>query len=118
MLTNFAGFATTGKAALCLAALALFPLTAPAAEKAAGSTLENLVAAFNGESNANARYVAFAVKVDEEGYKGVGSQFRAAARAENSETFWSGRIYWGGTRNYRSRIFLSRCRAYPQQQQQ
>ncbi len=40
------------------------------------------MAAFNGESNANARYVAFAVKADEEGYKGVGSLFRAAARAE------------------------------------
>lgn len=82
MLTYFPGLATTGKAALCLAALALFPLSAPAAEKAAGSTLENLVAAFNGESNAHARYVAFAVKADEEGYKGVGSLFRAAARAE------------------------------------
>ncbi len=82
MLTNFAGFATTGKAALCLAALALFSQTGPAAETVEASTLENLVAAFNGESNAHARYIAFAVKADEEGYKGVGCLFRAAARAE------------------------------------
>ncbi|MDD4203424.1 MAG: ferritin family protein [Candidatus Omnitrophica bacterium] len=48
----------------------------------AGTTLENLMTAFNGESNANARYLAFAKKADEEGYAGVASLFRAAARAE------------------------------------
>jgi rubrerythrin len=47
-----------------------------------GSTLQNLQAAFNGESNAHARYVAFAQKADEEGYASVASLFRAAARAE------------------------------------
>ena len=46
------------------------------------STLDNLQAAFNGESNANARYLAFAKKADEEGYGQVASLFRAAARAE------------------------------------
>jgi rubrerythrin len=45
-------------------------------------TLKNLLAAFNGESNAAARYAAFAVKADEEGYHKVGSLFRAASRAE------------------------------------
>lgn len=45
-------------------------------------TLENLQAAFNGESNANAKYLAFAKKADDEGYKKVASLFRAAARAE------------------------------------
>jgi rubrerythrin len=45
-------------------------------------TLKNLLAAFNGESNASARYAAFAVKADEEGYLRVGSLFRAASRAE------------------------------------
>jgi rubrerythrin len=45
-------------------------------------TLENLQTAFNGESNAHARYLAFAVKADQEGYGGVASLFRAAARAE------------------------------------
>lgn len=47
------------------------------------STLENLQAAFNGESNANKRYLAFAKKADEEGYGKVASLFRAAAKAES-----------------------------------
>lgn len=46
------------------------------------TTLENLQAAFNGESNAHHRYVAFAKKADDEGYGEVASLFRAAARAE------------------------------------
>lgn len=46
------------------------------------TTLENLVTAFNGESNAHAKYIAFAKKADEEGYTKVASLFRAAARAE------------------------------------
>ena len=46
------------------------------------TTLENLQAAYNGESNANARYEAFAVKADEEGYHQVASLFRAAAKSE------------------------------------
>lgn len=52
---------------------------AVAAEK---TTLENLQAAFNGESNAHARYLAFAQKADQEGYGKAASLFRAAARAE------------------------------------
>ena len=62
--------------------VAVMPLGVSAAEKTASSTLENLNAAFNGESNANALYLAFAKKADEEGFKGVGSLFRAAAQAE------------------------------------
>lgn len=46
------------------------------------STLENLQTAYNGESNANARYLAFAKQADKEGYGQVASLFRAAARAE------------------------------------
>ncbi len=46
------------------------------------STKDNLLTAFNGESNAHARYVAFAKKADEEGYGKVASLFRAAAKAE------------------------------------
>ncbi len=45
-------------------------------------TLKNLLAAFNGESNASARYATFAIKADAEGYLKVGSLFRAASRAE------------------------------------
>ena len=46
------------------------------------TTLDNLQTAFNGESNANARYLVFAKKADEEGYGRAASLFRAAARAE------------------------------------
>ncbi len=45
-------------------------------------TISNLQAAFNGESNAHARYVEFAKKADAEGYGEVASIFRAAAKAE------------------------------------
>ena len=50
--------------------------------KTADPTLKNLQAAYNGESNANVMYLAYAKKADEEGYKEVGSLFRAAAQAE------------------------------------
>jgi rubrerythrin len=49
---------------------------------ASASTLDNLQAAYDGESNANARYLAFAKQADKEGYGEVASLFRAAARAE------------------------------------
>jgi rubrerythrin len=45
-------------------------------------TVENLLAAFEGESNAHAKYTAFAAKADAEGWRGAASLFRAAARAE------------------------------------
>jgi rubrerythrin len=45
-------------------------------------TLRNLQAAFDGESNAHAKYSAFAVRADGEGLHGAASLFRAAARAE------------------------------------
>jgi rubrerythrin len=45
-------------------------------------TVQNLMAAFEGESNAHARYTAFAARADEEGLHGVASLFRAAARSE------------------------------------
>lgn len=48
----------------------------------ATKTLDNLQTAYNGESNANARYLAFAKQADKEGYKQAASLFRAAARAE------------------------------------
>ena len=46
------------------------------------TTLDNLMAAYNGEQNANARYLAFAEKANEEGYDAAASLFRAAAIAE------------------------------------
>ena len=45
-------------------------------------TLQNLQSAFEGESNAHNRDVAFAQKADQEGYGEVASLFRALARAE------------------------------------
>jgi rubrerythrin len=45
-------------------------------------TIRNLLAAFDGESNAHAKYQAFANKADAEGLHGAASLFRAAARAE------------------------------------
>lgn len=52
------------------------------ASASATKSLDNLQTAFNGESNAHARYLAFADKADKEGYGPVASLFRAAARAE------------------------------------
>jgi rubrerythrin len=46
------------------------------------ATLANLQTAYNGETNAQGRYLAFAREADEEGYAPVVSLFRAAARAE------------------------------------
>jgi rubrerythrin len=45
-------------------------------------TVQNLLAAFEGESNAHAKYTAFAARADEDGLHGAASLFRAAARAE------------------------------------
>ena len=50
--------------------------------KVSAATLANLQAAYNGESNAKARYEAFAVKADDEGYKTVAALFRATAKSE------------------------------------
>lgn len=65
-------------------ALIVFALVALAAATASASTttLQNLQTAFNGESNAHARYLAFAQKADTEGLPQAASLFRAAARAE------------------------------------
>ena len=73
---------------LCVAVVATMLIAGTGcADKAAPTaaptaTLENLQKAFSGESNAKARYEAFAKKADEEGYLGVASLFRTAAKAE------------------------------------
>lgn len=64
------------------AMLVSLPVQAQESELKVGTTLENLQAAFNGESNANARYLVFAKKAEEEGFVPVASLFRAAAKAE------------------------------------
>jgi rubrerythrin len=58
------------------------PFAVATSDKISASTMSNLQAAFDGESNAHARYLAFAEKADAEGYAGVASLFRAATRAE------------------------------------
>jgi rubrerythrin len=55
-------------------------MSAIAAENAI--TVQNLLAAFEGESNAHAKYTAFAAKADTDALHGAASLFRAAARAE------------------------------------
>ncbi|MBI2471952.1 MAG: rubrerythrin family protein [Planctomycetes bacterium] len=46
------------------------------------SSMDNLKNAFAGESQANRRYLAFAKKAEEEGFKQAAKLFRAAAEAE------------------------------------
>jgi rubrerythrin len=46
------------------------------------STSENLQAAFAGESQANRKYLAFAMKAERDGFPQVARLFRAAAEAE------------------------------------
>ena len=66
---------------LCaLGSIGAYAVAAP--QRVSAPTMTNLQAAFNGESNAHARYLAFAKQADAEGYAGVASLFRAAARAE------------------------------------
>jgi rubrerythrin len=62
--------------------LTCFACSGYAAEAKESATLANLQKAYDGESNAHARYLAFAKKADEEGYGQVASLFRAAAKAE------------------------------------
>jgi rubrerythrin len=46
------------------------------------TSLDNLQAAFAGESQANRRYLAFAKKAEQEGFTNIARLFRAAAEAE------------------------------------
>ncbi len=62
---------TTGGVQTCLAA-----------DGPNSMTIQRLQAAHRAETNAQERYMAFATKADDEGYKQVASLFRAIARAE------------------------------------
>jgi rubrerythrin len=64
------------------AAAAVFAGMLAMPSTSSATTLEDMQAAFNGESNAHIRYLAFAKQADKEGYGEVASLFRAAARAE------------------------------------
>ncbi len=67
--------------ALIFVMVMMSPALSSAADKDS-KTLENLQAAFNGESNAHAKYLAYSKKAGEEGYLKVAALFRATAAAE------------------------------------
>ena len=56
------------------------------------ATIANLLAAYEGESNAHSKYVLFAAKADAEGWYGAASLFRAAARAEEIHAHYHARV--------------------------
>lgn len=68
--------------AMAIAAALTEAIAGPEIDPKAGKTLVNLQAAYNGESNARLRYVAYANRAYVEGYGQVASLFRAAAEAE------------------------------------
>jgi len=68
-----------------LVSLTLASPAAAASKVKPAKTVEDLRTACRVESNARARYLAFAQKADEEGFGEVASLFRAAARAEEIE---------------------------------
>ena len=74
----------TRSLALAIAAMGLVAFAAGGAAAAPPKTLDNLMAAYNGESNAKAKYTEFAKKADQEGFAGAAALFRAAARAEET----------------------------------
>ena len=82
LVTAAAAFAVIGILSGCTSGTTTEVTSAAQPPAGMAKTLDNLQAAFNGESNANAKYLAFAKKADEEGYAKVASLFRAAARAE------------------------------------
>ena len=90
-MTRTRVFPILAVAAALLAFVALPAATALAAP-APSKTLDNLMAAFNGESNANAKYLAFAKKADQEGFAGAAALFRAAAKAEETHARTHGEV--------------------------
>jgi rubrerythrin len=75
-------FTTLFLFAAVLLILAILLIVFPSSAIAATKTLDNLQTAYNGESNAHVRYLAFADRADQEQYGAVASLFRAAAKAE------------------------------------
>lgn len=73
----------TRSCSIALAVIVLVAFAGASAAAAPSKSLDDLMAAFNGESNAHAKYLEFAKKADQEGYAGAASLFRAAAQAES-----------------------------------
>lgn len=59
----------------------------PVADLKGSKTEENLRAAFAAESQANSRYLHFALKADVEGYPEIATLFRSIAEGENGHAF-------------------------------
>jgi rubrerythrin len=70
-----------------------------AAATPSSQTLNNLLAAYEGESNASIKYTAFAIKAEVDGYERAAALFRAAARAEQVHATHHARVIakLGGT---------------------
>lgn len=68
---------------LSVIVLVLISTFSAASAQTQNKTLDNLQAAYNGESNAHAKYLEFAKQADTEGYGKVASLFRAASKAED-----------------------------------
>jgi len=66
-------------ASLCAITIMFSGCSSPKPEK----TIENLKAAITGESNASARYAAFATRAIEEGYDTIAKMFLATSKAES-----------------------------------
>ena len=56
-------------------------------------TVENLKAAFAGESQANRRYLYFASKADVEGFNDAAAVFRSYSRRRNRPCFRTLRVF-------------------------
>ena len=74
-------------------------------ESISNQTISNLLAAYSSERNASARYIAFAVQADKEGYLGVGSLFRAVAHSEQVHASNHARVL----RKYGAELDFSVC---------
>ena len=67
------------------------------------SSMDNLKNAFAGESQANRKYLAFAKKAEDEGFKQVAKLFRAAAEAETVHAHSHLRVM-GGVRSTKENV--------------
>lgn len=71
-----------GFLATMLTAAAMFSGCSESKKALDATVIDNLQAAYNGESNASAKYEMYAKKADEAGYKSVAAMFRATSNAE------------------------------------
>ncbi|MBU0881788.1 MAG: rubrerythrin [Candidatus Omnitrophica bacterium] len=104
MLTKKSGFAVVFGVMLFLLPVCISITSVYAQEKPvdnSATTLDNLMTAYNAEVNANARYIAFSKKANEEGYDIAASLFRATAAAEQVHYERHGEVIkkLGGTPN-------------------